>query len=316
MPLVVIVGPTAVGKTEISVQLAERLGGEIVSADSRLFYRGMDIGTAKPSLLERDRVPHYLIDIADPDQTLSLPQFQEKARYALEVVHIRGRLPFLVGGTGQYIRAVLQGWDPPRVPPNPDLRLTLERWADEIGKEALYTRLSSLDPQAATRIDPRNLRRTIRALEVIFTSGLPFSQQSLRSHSPYHSLLLGLIRSRTELYARIDARLEDMLKRGFVEEVNSLLDRGYSPDLPALSAIGYHQIIAHLQGEITLDEAILQIKRLTRTFVRRQANWFKAQDPEIYWFEVKPRVVDQIQELINARFPSFKWEKPVESIDN
>jgi len=225
-------------------------------------------------------------------------------------------LPFLVGGTGQYIRAVLQGWDPPRVPPNPDLRLTLERWADEIGKEALYTRLSSLDPQAATRIDPRNLRRTIRALEVIFTSGLPFSQQSLRSHSPYHSLLLGLIRSRTELYARIDARLEDMLKRGFVEEVNSLLDRGYSPDLPALSAIGYHQIIAHLQGEITLDEAILQIKRLTRTFVRRQANWFKAQDPEIYWFEVKPRVVDQIQELINARFPSFKWEKPVESIDN
>jgi tRNA dimethylallyltransferase len=221
-----------------------------------------------------------------------------------------------VGGTGQYIRAVLQGWDPPRVPPHPDLRLALERWADEIGKEALYTRLSSLDPQAAAKIDPKNLRRTIRALEVILTSGLPFSKQSLRTHSPYHSLLLGLIRPRTELYARIDARLEDMFKLGFVAEVQSLLNRGYSPDLPALSAIGYRQIIAHLQEEITLDEAILQIRRLTRTFVRRQANWFKAQDPDIHWLEVALGVVDQMQELINNRFSSLKWEKRVESIDN
>jgi len=301
-PLVVIIGPTAVGKTEISIQLAESLGGEIVSADSRLFYRGMDIGTAKPTLSERQRVLHHLIDIVNPDQTLSLPQFQEKASAAIADIHTRGRLPFLVGGTGQYIRAVIQGWDPPRIPPHPGLRQALEGWADEIGKDALHARLRSLDLAAADQIDPRNLRRTVRALEVIFTSGRSFSQQRLRSLSPYNTLLLGLIRPREELYARIDSRLEEMLKLGFVAEVQSLLDRGYSPNLPALSAIGYPQIIAFLQGDINIDEAASQIKRLTRTFVRRQANWFKAQDPEIYWFEAAPGTGDQIKKMIIARF--------------
>ncbi len=298
-----MVGPTAVGKTELSIQLAERLNGEIVSADSRLFYRGLDIGTAKSSLAERARVPHHLIDIADPDQVISLALFQEQARQSIASIHTRGRLPFLVGGAGQYVRAVIQGWDLPRVKPDPGLRRALEAWADQLGPYALHTRLAVLDPEAAGAIDPRNQRRTIRALEVILSSGRLFSQQRRRSASPYHLLLLGLTRPRTELYARIDARLDAMLDAGFIDEVQTLLDRGYSPDLPALSAIGYREIAAYLLGKITLDQAIIHIKRATRVFVRRQANWFKAGDPPpgepaIHWFQASPGVIDEMHGLI------------------
>ena len=312
-PLVVIVGPTAVGKTDLSIQLAERLDGEIVSADSRLFYRGLDVGTAKPTSAERTRVPHYLIDIADPDQSVSLALFQEQARQAIVAIHNRGRLPFLVGGAGQYVRAVIQGWDLPKIEPDPGLRQALENWTAEIGSLGLHTRLASLDPSAAGKIDPRNRRRTIRALEVILRSGRLFSAQRSRKNSPYRLLLLGLIRPREELYARLDARLEAMLANGFVEEVQGLLARGYSPDLPALSAIGYREITAHLKGKITMEEAILQIKRATRIFVRRQANWFRAGapptgDPAIRWFQVGPGTLDEIYKVISSWLVA---EKPV-----
>jgi len=302
-PLVVIVGPTAVGKTEISIQLGERLGGEIVSADSRLFYRGLDIGTAKPTSTDRARVPHHLIDIADPDQVVSLALFQEQARRAISAIHARKQLPFLVGGTGQYVSSVIQGWVLPKVMPDPRLRQSLENWTTEIGSHGLHTRLASLDPAAAAKIDPRNTRRTIRALEVILSSGRLFSSQRNRVSPPYRLLLLGLIRPREELYARLDARLDAMLTAGFVDEVRNLMARGYSPKLPALSAIGYREIAAYLQGSITMDEAILLIKRLSRTFVRRQANWFKISasssgDPAIHWFRVAPSTVDEMHEVI------------------
>jgi tRNA dimethylallyltransferase len=297
-PLIVLLGPTAVGKTELSIQLAERLSGEIVSADSRLFYRGMDIGTAKPTLAERARVPHHLIDVADPDQPWSLAMFQSAARRAIAEIHARGRLPMLVGGAGQYLYGVIEAWDIPRVAPDPRMRAALEAWAGLVTPGGLHARLAALDPEAAARIDPRNARRTIRALEVIFSTGRCFSTQKARSGSPYRALLLGLTRPRPDLYARIDARIQAMLDAGFIDEVRALLSKGYSPDLPTLSAIGYQQIGAYLRGQMSLSEAVVLMKRITRQFVRRQANWFKPDDPAIHWFAAGPQTVDEMETLI------------------
>jgi tRNA dimethylallyltransferase len=300
-PLIVIVGPTAVGKTEISLQLAHRLDGEIVSADSRLFYRGMDIGTAKPTPEERESIPHHLIDIADPDQTWSLAQFQQAAAEAIAAIYHRGRLPFLVGGTGQYVRAVTYGWNPPPQPPDTRLRESLEKLANERGKGWLHGKLSGLDSTAAQAIDARNLRRTIRALEVILSTGRRFSEQRGQQGSHYDTTLIGLTRPRTDLYARVDERIESMFSEGLLEEVRSLLDKGYSPELPALSAIGYRECFAILNGQYDIEEAKIQIKRATRMFVRRQANWFKANDPSIAWFSVDANTTDKVEKYIRSR---------------
>jgi tRNA dimethylallyltransferase len=297
-PLIVILGPTAVGKTEIAIQLAERLGGEVVSADSRLFYRGMDIGTAKPTREERKRIPHHLIDVANPDQIYSLAQFQREAYAAIRGIHIHGHLPFLVGGTGQYVLAVTQSWEIPEVKPNQILRKSLENWAIEITPHGLHARLATLDPQAADNIDPNNLRRTIRALEVILCTGKPFSTQRRYKPSPYTILQIGLSRPRQELYARIDERIHQMIEAGLIEEVKTLLAQGYSVNLPTLSAIGYNEIIHYLRNEITLDEAIILMKRRTRVFVRRQANWFKENNPQIHWFHPNNGTLDEITQTI------------------
>jgi len=299
-PLVVIVGPTAVGKTEIAIQLAGRLDGEIVSADSRLFYRGMDIGTAKPTPEQRRQVTHHLIDIARPDEPCSLATFQGAARGAIAAILERCHLPFLVGGTGQYIHAVIEAWQVPSVEPQPALRQALERWGRQISPEGLHARLAILDPVAAIRIEPHNLRRTVRALEVILSTGLLFSAQRLRTPRPYRTLLLGLSRPRQELYARIDARIQGMLEAGLIDEVGGLLSRGYSPELPALSAIGYREVIDYLSGKTSLDEAVALIKRKTRIFVRRQANWFKRDDAEIIWFDVGSGTLEEMEATVRA----------------
>lgn len=299
-PLVVVIGPTAVGKTEISLQLAERLGGEIVSADSRLFYRGMDIGTAKPTPEEQRRVAHHLIDVADPDQTWSLSVFQQAAGEAIAGIHARGRLPFLVGGTGQYVLAVMQGWEIPPQAPDHSLRAALERWAAEVGADGLHRRLAVLDPIAAAQIQASNVRRTIRALEVILHTGRRFSAQRRRAASPYSLLVVGIKRPRAELYRRVDERIDAMIAAGFLDEVRGLLAKGYSPELPTLSAIGYREMVAVLRGEMTLDEAVAQMKRLTRRFIRHQANWFNEKDPAIHWFEASPETVDQVESLIRS----------------
>jgi tRNA dimethylallyltransferase len=297
-PLVLIVGPTAVGKTEIAIQLAERLNGEIVSADSRLFYRGMDIGTAKPSHAEQAHVPHHLIDIANPDEILSLAVFQQNAHETIADIHARNKLPFLVGGTGQYVRAVTEGWTPPEVKPDEHLRSELEKQKEEHGIYWLHDKLKTLDPVAAEKIDARNYRRTIRALEVIMTTGKKFSEQRGQVDSPYHLITIGLMRPRAELYARVDARIEAMFANGFLGEVKSLLESGYSPALPTMSAIGYRECVEVLEGKIKVEEAKQLIGRATRVFVRRQANWFKESDPNILWFQVKNVVVDQIEKHI------------------
>ena len=298
-----IVGPTAVGKTEISLQLAEQQGGEIVSADSRLFYRGMDIGTAKPTLDERARVPHHLIDVADPDETWNLAVFQKVARQVIADIHRRGRLPLLVGGTGQYIRAVTHEWMPPAQSPNPHLRAALEALAQARGHDWLHVRLSGLDSVAAERIDPSNSRRTIRALEVILITGKRFSAQRGLGISPYRLLTIGLIRPRPELYARLDARIEAMFANGLLDEVQTLLGRGYSPSLPSMSAIGYRQCADVLLGKMSREQAVIEIKRATRVFVRRQVNWFKPDDPDIHWFNVGVGIVARLTAFIHATLP-------------
>jgi len=283
-PLVVIVGPTAVGKTAASIELALRLGGEIISADSRLLFRGMDIGTAKPTPDEMQDVPHHLINVADPDENWSLAIYQRQAYKVIDDIHRRGKLPFLVGGTGQYIRSIIEGWRIPPQSPDSELRQALNHWADQLGAETLHERLRRLDPDAAEKIDYRNTRRTIRALEVIFRTGQRFSELRRRQECRYRAVVLGINRPRPELYARIDRRIDEMMESGWVDEVRGLLLQGYSADLPTMSAIGYREIIQYLQGEITYEEAVILIKRNTRTFVRRQANWFKPDDYRITWF--------------------------------
>jgi len=303
--LILIVGPTAVGKTELSIRLAERLNGEIVSADSRLFYRRMDIGTAKPTPEERDRVPHHLIDVADPDEIWSLAVFQKKAMEIITDIHARGKLPFLVGGTGQYIRAVTEGWTPPEVKPDPRLRSVLEGLAEERGIHWLHAGLELIDPFAAKNIDPRNVRRTIRALEVIFTTGRPFSQLRRRKETPYNLLSIGLKRSREELYQRVDERIEAMFESGFLKEVEGLLAKGYSPELPTMSAIGYRECVRVIKGELNVEQAKVEMRRVTRVFVRRQANWFKEDDPDIHWFRSgQEDTLNLIENLIRQQFPN------------
>lgn len=297
--LIAIVGPTAVGKSEIAIAVAERLSGEIVSADSRLLYRGMDIGTAKPNVAERIRVPHHLIDVAEPDEIWSLAVFQKAAEDAIAGIHSRNRIPLLVGGTGQFLRAILEGWAPPKLAAQPKLRAALEMWVEKIGKESLHSRLRTLDQEAAQKIDPRNVRRTIRALEVIFSTGQKFSTARRKLESPYRVLQIGLTRPRVEIYKRIDERIKAMLEAGWLYEVKALMTQGYSSDLPSMSAIGYRQLIAHLEGKNTLEEAVEEIRRATRIFVRRQANWFKSSDPNIQWFDAgNENIVDQIETAI------------------
>jgi tRNA dimethylallyltransferase len=298
--LILIVGPTAVGKTELAIQLAERLNGEIISADSRLFYRGMDIGTAKPSREELARVPHYLIDIVNPDETLSLAVFQEKAKHIIADIHARGKLPFLVGGTGQYVRAVTQGWTPPEVVADEKLRGKLERMEDENSAEWLHAKLRILDPEAALKIDARNVRRTIRALEVILTTGRKFSEQRGQVDSPYHLIIIGLNRPRPELYQRVDERIDTMFANGLVGEVKGLLEKGYSPTLPSMSAIGYRECVRVVNDEWSIEQAKVEMRRVTRVFVRRQANWFKESDPNIVWFKTRDGIEKEIEKYISS----------------
>ncbi len=294
--LILIVGPTAVGKTELAIQLAEKMKGEIISADSRLFYRGMDIGTAKPSREELARVPHYLIDIVNPDETLSLAVFQQKAKDIIADIHTRNKLPLLVGGTGQYVRAVKEGWTPPEVTADERLRDVLDELKEDRGLEWLHDKLTQLDPEAAAKIDARNVRRTIRALEVILTTGRKFSDQRGQIDLPYKLITIGLTRSRPELYQRVDERIDAMFANGFVDEVKGLLEKGYSPTLPSMSAIGYRECVSVAKGLLTEDQAKVEMRRVTRVFVRRQANWFKESDPNIMWFH--PNQKEEIESYL------------------
>jgi tRNA dimethylallyltransferase len=288
-PLVVIAGPTGVGKTGLAVGLVEALRGrppvEVVSADSRQIYRHMDIGTAKPTPVERAAITHHLIDIVDPGETLTMAAYQRLAYVSIDDIHRRSGLPLLVGGTGQYITALLEGWSAPEIPPDPVLRAELEASAREGGPGILVERLRALDPISAERIDPKNLRRIIRALEVCILSGQPFSAQRGRQPPPYRALEIGLTMDRELLYTRLDKRIDHMMERGLLDEVSALARRGYAWTLPSMSGLGYAQLGAFLRGDVSLDEAVAAIKRDTRGFVRRQYTWFRRHG-SLTWLDV------------------------------
>lgn len=299
IPLIAIVGPTAVGKTALAVTSGEILGAEIVSADSRQVYRRLEIGTAKPTPEERARVPHHLLDVVEPDEPFGLSDFLRLARAALADITARGRLPFLVGGTGQYIHALLKGWQLPAVPPDPALRAALEA-TGRADPDALWAQLLALDPDAATFIDRRNLRRVIRALEVCLKTGEPFSTQRRADPPPYRVLTLGLTMSRPALYARADARVEAMLAAGLADEVQTLLAAGYGWELPSLSGLGYAQFKPYFTGQASLDDVAAQIKTDTHAFIRRQYAWFRLADPTIHWLDAAGVAEADVVALVQA----------------
>lgn len=294
--LIAIVGPTASGKSALAVHVAQALGGEIVSADSRQVYRGMDIGTAKPSGQERAAVPHHLIDIVEPDQPFSLAGWLDLAHQALADIWSRDRLPFLVGGTGQYVWALLEGWRVPRVEPRPDLRGRLSSWS---AVELLHE-LRRVDPEAVGFVDPQNPRRIVRALEVAYSSGKPFSHWRTKAPPNLHPFIIGLRLPRDELYRRIDARVDAMIAAGLIDEVRALLAAGYSPHLPSMSGIGYKEICQYLAGEMDLPTAIARIKTGTHRLARHQSAWFKPSDDRIQWVETSEQARDLIEAFLKA----------------
>lgn len=298
-PLLVILGPTAVGKTGLAIEIAKRINGEIISADSRQIYRQMDIGTAKATPEQQAAVRHHLIDVVEPDGNLSLAEYQKLAREAIDQIHSIGLVPLLVGGTGQYITALVEGWSIPQVAPDELLRAELEVFAQSEGAAALHKRLETLDPTAAAAIDYRNVRRVIRALEVCIVSGEPISELQRKQPPDYDMLHLGLTMERDDLYRQADTRIDVMMQEGFLEEVKRLLDAGYNRKLPSMSGLGYAELSAHLLDQIPLTEAVILTKNNTHDFIRRQYTWFRGHDPGILWHNTSSGS-DRILELVDG----------------
>jgi tRNA dimethylallyltransferase len=296
--LIVVVGPTAVGKSQLAIELALRFGGEIVNGDSRQVYRYMDVGTAKPSPEQRRQVPHHLIDIVDPDESFSLAVYQAKALQAIRDIQARGKLPLLVGGSGLYVWAVVENWQVPRVQPNPALRKMLEEEATRKGHAVLFQKLVEVDPRAAEKIDPRNVRRVIRALEVSGDAGMPFSELQKKGKPLFQSLIIGLTMSRQELFRRIDERVTRMMERGLVDEVRELRNKGYSFDLAPMSGIGYSEVGAYLRGLMDIETAMSRMRYRTHQLVRRQYNWFSLEDGRIRWLDANGSSGDRAAMLV------------------
>jgi len=307
--LVTVIGPTAVGKTALSLELAQQLDGEIVSADSRQIYRGMDIGTAKATPAEQARAPHHLLDVVPPDGELTLAHFRQLADEAIRSIWARDRAPLLVGGTGQWVWALLEGWTVPEVPPNRALRQALAARAASEGHHALHLELAAVDPVAAAQIDARNVRRVIRALEVHHVTGKPISALQRKDPPDYGVFIIGLTMPREMLYERIDRRVDGMIAAGLVDEVRELLRQGYDEQLPSMSGLGYRQIAQYLCGECSLDEATALIKRDTRRFVRQQYNWFRPRDVRINWYDVTTWDSSALQQRV-ARFMATGHDAP------
>lgn len=279
LPLIVICGATATGKSSLALSIARRLGSPILSADSRQVYREFDIGTAKPTVEERQSVPHYLIDICDPRQTLTVADYQQQAQELIDKFHQKSISPLLVGGTGLYVKAITRGLKIPRVPPNPELRSQLA----ELGQSHGYTLLQQVDPVAAQKIHLNDATRTLRALEVFYTTGLPISQQQGENPPDYPIVHIGLECDPPRLDERIRRRTGEMVEMGLVAEVERLCQT-YGTDLPLLATLGYAEIKQYLAGEITLEAAIELTVLHTRQFAKRQRTWF-GQHPEIQWFD-------------------------------
>ena len=296
--VIAIVGPTGIGKSRLAIHLAEIFNGEIISADSRQLYRFLDIGTAKPTMEELSRIPHHLINVVNPNEDFSLAQYQEMAYRAIDDIHQRGRLPFLVGGSGLYLKAVLEGWHIPRVSPDDKFRYNVQEKAKQGSADALYQELCAIDPAAAAKIDPRNTRRIIRALEVQAKSNRPFSELGYKETPGFNSFIIGLTVERALLYQIVDCRVDAMIENGLVEEVANLLKMGYDFNLPAMTGIGYRQIDQYLNGELTLEETTQKIKTETHRLVRHQYAWFRLSDERIHWFDIDKQGNEEIEKAV------------------
>lgn len=281
IPVVVILGPTGSGKTTLAIELARRLNGEIISQDSRQIYCYMDIGTAKPTPEERSAAPHHGLDLVSPNETWTLAQQQKLTRMHIDLLHSQGKVPLLVGGTGQYLRAIIEGWRVPEVPPQPKLRSHLAK----IPVEELYERLSHLDPESAKKIMPRDARRIIRALEVFTVTGEKLSSQQGKERPPYDFRIYGLTLDRGQLYDRLDRRIETMLQRGLLDEIRSLIERGYVWELPALRSIGYGEFEPYFTADRSLAECLERLRYNTHDFARGQYVWFRRIE-NVEWIDV------------------------------
>ncbi len=306
--LLVLVGPTAVGKTKLSLNIAKLHRCEIISGDSMQVYRGMDIGTAKASLEERKAVPHHMIDIRDPDEPFSVAEFQEMASDLIRDIHGRGRLPFIVGGTGLYIESLCYGYEFSEGGADDDYRRELKDYAERHGTAMLHERLAQIDPEAAKRIHPNDQRRIIRALEIVRATGRTVSEhlRGQKKQSPYELCIIGLTMDRSLLYKRIEDRVDDMLRQGLVEEVRSLLEKGCTRDMVSMQALGYKEIAAYLEGECGFEEAVAILKRNTRRFAKRQLSWFRRMK-DIHWVDVGEMAnfsehLRQINDIIAGKF--------------
>lgn len=308
IPLVVILGPTASGKTEFALELSSHFPAEAVGADSRQVYRFMDIGTAKPTPLQQARLEHHVIDIVDPDEPFHLGEYLRRANGAIDAIRDRGHTPLLVGGSPQYVWAIVEGWDVPAVAPDVDYRSTLLQRARSEGALALHEQLRLSDSAAARAIHPHNVRRVIRALELLKQTGRPASLLRERQVPRSDVIIFGIRVARAELYARIDARVDAMFEGGLVEEVQRLLELGYDRSLPSLSGIGYTQVIQWLAGEIEFADAMSAVKSATHRFARRQSTWFRAADPRIVWLERSE--VDTAAKIIRSWKPSGALTAP------
>jgi len=282
----------------IAVAAAGRLDAEIVSADSRTVYRGLDIGTAKPSRADRAAVPHHLLDVAAPTEVFTVADYQRLARAAIAEIRARGRVPILLGGTGLYIRAVVDGLVIPAVAPDWPRRARLEEEERAGGAGTLHRRLAEVDPASAAAMHPRNLRRIIRALEVYERTGIPWA--AAPAEAPEAApVMVALTLDRARLYERIDRRIDRMLTDGLVDEVRRLLDAGYAPSLPAMQGLGYKDLVPHIRGETGLLEAVERLRRNTRRYAKRQWTWFRA-DPRYRWIDVDDDPPDVVAEKISA----------------
>jgi tRNA dimethylallyltransferase len=300
--LIAIVGPTAVGKSELALHLAQDFPIEMVSADSRQVYRYMDIGTNKPTLAERAVAHHHLIDVVNPDEDFNLAIYHQLAAETIKGIQQKDKLPLLVGGSGLYVWSILEGWEIPQVSPNRKLRCGLEARAKQEGSDTLHKELQQIDPLAAARIHPANIRRIIRALEIYHMTGQLPSQSWHKEAPSFPVLIIGLTMERGELYSKIDCRVDKMIQKGLVKEVKELIKMGYNLSLSSMSGIGYKQIGQFLQGQLSLPAAIEHIKYETHRLARHQYAWFHLGDKRIHWLDAShfPATLDKARDLIGG----------------
>ena len=297
--MIVIIGPTAIGKSELAINISEQFSGEIINTDSRQVYRHMDIGTAKPSISDQTRVPHHMIDINLPDNHFSLGEFIQLATESVEQISVRGNLPIICGGTGQYIWGIVEGWHVPNTLPNQKFRDIKLKQAEEQGVKFLHDQLAVIDPERASEIDPRNVRRVIRALEIIEETGFKPSQLAKQRHPSTDPLIIGLTTNRSDLYRMIDDRVDRMMQTGFLEEVKELTTKGYKTGIGSLASPGYRELGQYLAGAYSLEEAISKTKFQTHRLARRQYTWFKLEDTRINWLHInKVDVYERASTLI------------------